>query len=81
MPIYSICIKYEEYGRYVAFATDATYDISSIWLNIYAYGNTTHMHKVLGAFLNRRKIRITFRGIVLRFATFRTCNPAPLETE
>ena len=31
-----------------------------------------HMHQVLGAFLNRRQIRV----LVLRLATFRTCSPA-----
>ena len=39
------------------------------------------MDKVLGAFLNRRQIRITIRILVLLLATFNTCNPAPPHTE
>ena len=40
----------------------------AIWLYIRANGNTTHMHEVLGTFLNHSIISIAFRVLILRLA-------------
>ena len=45
-----IYAKYEEYGRY------ALYALYAILLHISAYGNKTHVYKVLGALLSPKSI-------------------------
>ena len=97
MAVYAVCeiyaiyrqyAAYRQYAKYAKYKIYVRYAIYARWLHICEHGNTTHMHKVLGTFLNRHisiisiiKISITFCVLVLRLATLRTCNPAPPQTD
>ena len=69
------CMNYMQNTQYIQHINNARY---AYICNICAYGNTTYMHKVLGAFLKHSQISITLSVLILQLAAFRTCNLAQL---
>ena len=79
--IYNIYVTYIQYAIHILTIQNMS-DMQYIqygckYVHHSACGNTSKMHKVLGAFLNISQISV----LVLLLATFRTCNPAPSRTE
>ena len=69
--ILTICNIYANYKQFVRYAINMQYGSIFVHLPIH------HICIKYLAFLNCRQIRV----LVLRLATFRTCNPAPPQTE